>query len=68
MQNINLEGSKFLKIKYSRQDKNPQNPKKFLPLKILGYMVLHIRAAKRGGQVRHFVLGPTLWRAPLSVM
>jgi len=39
-QNINLEGPKFLRIKFSRPDKNLQNPQNFSPLKILGYMVI----------------------------
>jgi len=61
-QNINLEGPRFLKIKYSRQDsKNLRNPSsKISPSKIFGYMVLHIKAAERGGQLGHFALGPTL--------
>jgi len=48
--NINLEGPRVLKIKYSRQDKNPRNPSsKISPLKIFGYTVLHIKAAEREG-------------------
>jgi len=37
-QNINLEGPKFSRIKYSRKNKNLQNPQKFSPMKILGYI------------------------------
>jgi len=33
--------TKIFKDKYSRQDKNPWNPQKFSPSKILGYTVLH---------------------------
>jgi len=39
-QNINFKGPKFLRIKFSRSDKNPQNPQKFSPSKILGYTVV----------------------------
>ena len=31
------EGPKFSRIKFSRPDKNPRNPRKFSPSKILGY-------------------------------
>ena len=34
------EGPKFSRIKFSRLDKNPRNPRKFSPSKILGYTVL----------------------------
>ena len=33
------EGPKFSRIKFSRPDKNPGNPRKFSPSKILGYTV-----------------------------
>ena len=33
------EGPKFSRIKFSRPDKNPRNPRKFSPSKILGYAV-----------------------------
>jgi len=59
-QNINLEGPRFLKIKYSRQDgKNPRNPNsKISPSKIFGYTVLHIKADERGGATGAFCPGP----------
>jgi len=41
-QNINLEEPKFLRIKYSRQDKNLRNPRKIFTFENLGYTVLHI--------------------------
>jgi len=39
-QNIDFEGPKFLRIKFLRPDKNPRNPQKFSPSKILGYTVI----------------------------
>ena len=36
------EGPKFSRIKFSRPDKNPRNPRNFSPSKILGYTVFHI--------------------------
>ena len=40
------EGPKFSRLKFSRPDKNPRNPQKFSPLKILGYTVCHSRSYK----------------------
>ena len=34
------EGPKFSRLKIWRPDKNPRNPRKFSPSKILGYTVL----------------------------
>ena len=36
------EGPKFSRLKFSRPDKNPRNPRKFSPSKILGYTVSEI--------------------------
>ena len=36
------EGPKFSRLKFSRPDKNPRNPRKFSPSKILGYTVITI--------------------------
>ena len=36
------EGPKISRIKFSRPDKNPQNPRNFSPSKILGYMVSYL--------------------------
>ena len=35
------EGPKISRLKYSRPDKNPRNPRKFPPSKILGYTVYY---------------------------
>ena len=35
-----LEGLKISRLKFSRSNKNPRNPRKFSPSKILGYTVL----------------------------
>jgi len=58
-QNINLEGPRFLKIKYLRQDKNLQNASsKISSSKIFSYTVLHIKAAERGGATGAFFPRP----------
>jgi len=49
--NINLEGPKFSRIKYLRQDKNLQNPRNFSPSKILGYTVLHICCCTKSSDI-----------------
>ena len=36
------EGPKFSRLKFSRPDKNPLNPRKFSPSKILGYTVIQM--------------------------
>ena len=48
------EGPKFSRLKFSRPDKNPRNPRKFSPSKILGYTVCY---KFRPGQTTQVVPG-----------
>ena len=49
------EGPKFSRLKFSRPDKNPRNPRKFSPSKILGYTVVDELVCMMGNRQIRFL-------------